>query len=576
MALIKQFLPILDTFQNFSFENFRCDLWAGLTVGTILIPQGMAYAMLAGMPPIYGLYAGLIPLLIYAFFASSTRLSLGPVAVSALLVLAGVSQIAEPFSAQYISLVITTGLLVGIAQVLMSFIRLGFLVNFLSHPVISGFTSAAAIIIVISQLGDGLGIKIPKFSHSLDTLKYAIAHINQVHLISAALCIGSIVIMLICKKISKKIPGPLLVVTLGIALSYFLKLENLGVDIIKDVPNGLPAFEWPQLNREIISQLLPVVLAVTIIGIVESIGIAKALENKHKDHTVRPNQELFALGIAKILGSFFQAIPTSGSFSRSAINSDNNAKSTLSSLVSVMLVALTLLFFTSVFYHLPKSVLAAIILLAVLSLFDYKEAKFLWYAHKQDFTMMMVTFFATLIFGIEEGVFAGVILSILLVLYRSARPQAVELGNIPGTEFYKDIDRFKQAECSDNAIIMRFDDQLYFGNAAFLKEQINTLINKRPTKPKYFILDGSNINDIDSSGLHVLKDIDLELKANGIDLHLCGAIGPVRDRLKLGNLLNEEDKHHMAVHSCVNFINTNEYSDNKIICRPSNPMQTNI
>jgi len=545
-------------------------------VGTILIPQGMAYAMLAGVPPIYGLYAGLIPLIIYATFASSTRLSVGPVAVSALLVIAGISQLAEPFSAEYISLVITAGLLIGVMQFLLSIFRMGFIVNFLSHPVISGFTSAAAIIIVISQLGDGLGINIPRLPHSLETFKHAFTHISEANLISAGLCFGSILLMLIFKKINKSIPGPLIVVVIGILLSYFLDLNKYGVDIIKDVPDGLPHFKIPEFNLSLFERLFPTVLAVTIIGIVESIGIAKALENKHKDHTVKPNQELFALGISKLIGSFFQAIPTSGSFSRSAINSNANGKTVVSSLITALLIGLTLLFFTSLFYYLPKSVLAAIILLAVIGLFDLKEAKYLWRTHKRDFAMMMITFFTTLVFGIEEGVFTGVVLSILLVLYRSSKPQIVELGNIPGTEFYRDCKRFIQAEKVEEALILRFDNQLYFGNTTHFKESINQLVNACKKPIKYLILDASNINEIDSSGLHVLSDLDQDLKANNIDLHLCGAIGPVRDQLKLGNLLNEADKHHMRVHECVNFILTAKHSDNEIICRPTNPMQTNI
>lgn len=533
----------------------------------------MAYALLAGMPPIYGLYASLIPIVIYALFATSTKLSIGPVAVSALLVLAGVSQIAVPGSQEYISYVITAGLLIGILQLVLGFCRMGFLVNFLSHPVIAGFTSAAAIIIIISQLKDALGLKIVNSSNTLTTLKSAISEIGNVNWITAGLCLASLISIVFFKKISRKIPGPLIVVVLGIILSYYFKLESYGVEIIKDIPVGLPTFHLPVLSFEVFQKLYPTVLTVTLIGIVESIGIAKALEAKHKDHKVSPDKELIALGLSKISGAFFQAIPTSGSFSRSAINSDSGSKTQVAGIVTVLMIVLTLLFMTTLFYYLPKASLAAIILLAVISLFDYKEAKHLWKTNRKDFLMMSITFFATLILGIEPGVICGVAMSILLVLYKSSKPPMAELGNILGTRYYKNLERFEQAAGVPGTLILRFESQMFFGNSTYFKESVYERINNHHEKVNYVILDGSQISDIDSTAMHMLKDLDNDLKTKNIELHLCGAIGSVRDNLHKSGLLGEMDKHHVNVHAAVELIQNN---DSSMICRPIDPLQTNV
>ncbi len=565
--------PFLDTIRSYKRKDLKDDLLAGLTVGTILIPQGLAYASLAGVPPIYGLYAGLVPLIIYALYASSTKLSVGPVAVSALLVFSGVSKIAAPSSEQYISLVITLGLLVGIVQIIIGICRFGFLANFLSHPVIAGFTSAAAIIIVLSQLKDALGLDLEQYESTLANMWGFLKNIGDIHLPTLTVTIVSLAFILLAKKISSKIPGALLALVIATVSSYLFSFESYGIDIIREVPAGLPTPSIPYFDLETINILTTTVLAVTIIGIVESIGIAKALESKHKDHNLDPDQELLALGLAKVGGSFFQAIPTSGSFSRSAINSNTGGKTTVSSLISAMLVLVALLFLTTTFYYLPKAVLAAIILLAVLSLFDYKEALYLWKTNKRDLALMLATFVLTILLGIEAGVMSGVALSIMLVLYRSSKPYVVELGQVTGTEYFKDPKRFSSAQLIDLITIFRFDHQLYFGNAAFFKEQLYNILDETDREIEYVLLDASHINDIDSTGMHMLKDLVTDLDSKGIELHISGASGPVRDRLYVSGLLNEIDKHHVNLTDAVLWIQKNElqHSDNSI-----DPLQTNI
>ncbi len=524
---------------------------AGLTVGIMLVPQGMAYALLAGMPPIYGLYGGLIPLFLYALFGTSRQMAVGPVAVSALLVLGGVSQLATPETPEYISLVITAGLLIGIAQITLSFLRLGFLVNFLSHPVVAGFTSAAAIIIGISQLKDFLGFHIPKFTESYETLFYAIEHFGETNWISVILCISAIALMVVFRAISRSIPGALIVVVIGTFLSWLFDLESYGLNIVKEVPEGLPIFQAPTIDLATIQQLIPTVLTVTIIGIVESLGIAKVLEAKHQNYDVRPNQELFALGISKIGGAFFQAIPSSGSFTRSAINNEVGAKTTVSSIITFLLIALTLLFLTPLFYYLPKAILAAIILMAVKSLFDYKEAVHLWHTHKEDFAMMMITFMVTLVVNIPIGIATGVLLSAGANLYRSSKPHIAILGQIPGTVHFRNIRRFSRAKELKGKVIMRFDDQLYFANATYFKDAIKKVVKDCNRPLTYFYLDATNIHGLDSSGLTTLKEVYKNLQKQGIQLCICGATGPVRDMLYRSGFMAElgNENHFVYLYS---------------------------
>lgn len=554
-----RWFPIIESLDGYDRSKFGQDLTAGLTVGVMLIPQGMAYAMLTGMPPIYGLYGGFVPLFLYAIFGSSRQMSIGPVAISSLLVLAGVSQLAEPGSQAFIELVILTGLLVGVAQMLMSFLRMGFLVNFLSHPVLVGFTSAAAVIIGVSQLKDLLGIAIPRFPHSYDTLFYAVGHIGETQMLSVFFCLGALALILLFRRLHRSIPGPLIVAVIGTLLAWYFQLENQGLSLVKEVPEGLPAFELPVMNWDKMILVLPTVFTVTVICVVESIGIAKVLEAKHQNYEVRPDQELLALGVSKLVGAFFQSLVTSGSFSRSAVNDEAGAKTGVASIVAAALVGLTLLFLTDLVYFLPKAILAAIILLAIKSLFDLKGAIHLWHTHRRDFWMMLVTFLVTVVFGIGEGVVAGVTLSLLTVLYRSSKPHLAVLGKLPGTQFYRNIKRFQDAQQSDEILIIRFDDQLYFGNASYFKENIKRLVGEKGPNLRLLIMDASSMHDIDSTGIQALEDIYNYLKERNITLNLCGVIGPVRDMLFRVDLIEGFGKENffMYVHNAEDAFYTN-------------------
>lgn len=572
--MLKSLFPIIDSVRGYTPKDWRTDILAGITVAIMLVPQGMAYAYLAGMPPIYGLYAGLVPLFIYGLFGTSRQLSIGPVAVSALLVLTGVSQIAEVGTPEYISLVLLAGFLIGVFQLLLGLFKGGFLVNFLSHPVIIGFTSAAAIIIAISQLKDAFGFVIPRFAHTYQTLVYTIQHLAETNWVSLTVCLSSLLIMLALRRISRAIPGALIVVVLGTFLAWYFDLAALGLAIVGTVPEGLPELFIPDLSGDNIRLVSTTVFTVGIIGVVECISIAKVLEGKHQTYVIRPNQELLAIGLSKIAGAFFQALPSSGSFTRSAVNDDSGAKSGVSSIFTALIIALTLIFLTPLFFYLPKAVLAAIILLAVKSLFDFKAAYHLWKIHKGDFAMMLITFIITLIFGIEEGVITGVLISLLAVLYRSAKPHIAVLGQLPGTTVYRNLNRFEQAESRDDILIVRFDDQLYFSNAEAFKDCIKTLVRERKDFLRLMILDASSIHDIDSSGLLALEEVFNFLQRHQVKLYLCSVIGPVRDMLHKSGLREKigRENQFLKIHDAVTYFKSDERDQNRF--RAAN--QTNL
>lgn len=552
---LKRYIPIFDWGSKYTRAEGRKDLIAGLTVCAVLVPQGLAYAMLAGAPPIYGLYAGIFPLIIYAIFGSSRQLSVGPVAISSILVWAGISQVAQPGSEEYISLLILAGLLIGILQVLLSFLRAGFLVNFLSKPVIYGFTSAAAIIISVSQLKYLFKIGIPQSSYVHETCWYVLKHIQETHVLTFVICLSTIAFIVILKKINKAIPNAIIALILGVVITRFFELDKQGLDIVGKIPQGLPQFVMPDWSIENIRLVFPTVLTVTIINVVESIGIAKALESKHDYYMVRPNQELFAIGASKVGGAFFQSIPTSASFSRSAINNDAGARTGMASIITAVFIILTLLFLTPLFYYLPNAILAAIILVSVLGLFEYKKFIHLWKVRRSDFYMMLNTFLVTLIFGIEEGVLAGVVLSILMVLFWSSKPHIVELGKLPNTSHYRNINRFSDAIHSKDILIIRFDASLYFGNASHFRERTKWFIKAKGPDLKLFILDASNINDIDSTGMEVFKELITDLKQKDIQFYLSGAIGPVRDLLFKDQIMDDigESNQFMDVDDAMNY-----------------------
>ncbi|HJL19741.1 MAG TPA: solute carrier family 26 protein [Sandaracinaceae bacterium LLY-WYZ-13_1] len=555
MNTLRRWIPALDWLRGYDRKkDLPGDLTAGLTVAVMLIPQAMAYAMLAGLPPIVGLYASVFPLFIYALFGTSRQLAVGPVAMVSLLVATGVGAIAEPGSQAFIVYAVVVAGMVGVIQLAMGVFRLGALVSFLSHPVISGFTSAAALIIGLSQLKHLLGIDIPRSPHLHELLMNAGSKITETHLITLGIGAASIALLMGLKKWNPRFPGALSVVVLGTLATWGLGLHERGVAIVGDVPAGLPSpsvpgFDWSQLG-----ELLPTALAISLVGFMESISVAKALARKHK-YEVEANKELVGLGLANVVGFFFGAYPVTGGFSRTAVNDQAGARTPLASMITAAMIGVSLLLFTPLFYFLPKAVLAAIVMTAVFGLIDVKEPRHLWKVKKTDALLLGLTFVVTLFVGIEEGIGAGVVASLALFVYRSTKPHNAVLGKLPGTENYRNVDNFEDAEEVPGLKIWRFDASFYFANADYFRDQIDELlITTDDEKPvRAILLDAAGINDLDASAETMLHDIHERLEAAGIALYFANVKGPVREVMKRGGLTEKVGQDHFFfdVHEAV-------------------------
>lgn len=566
--------PVLRTFQGYNSQIFKGDLNAGITVGIMLIPQGMAYALLAGMPPVYGLYASIIPLLIYALFGTSRQLAVGPVAMVSLLIIAGVGEITEVGSDRFIQLAVLTALGVGIVQFLMGLFRMGFLVNFLSHPVLSGFTSAAALIIGASQIKNLLGVNLPRTNYVHEIIAGLSQQISEIEPITTAIGIGAIAAIIFIRKWKKTFPSALFVVAAGTLVTFGLGLADEGVKIVGEVPKGLPSFDAGFVSFSDMRLLIPIILVISLVSYMESIAVAKAIAKKH-GYKVDANQELIGLGMANIGGSFFQSFPTTGGFSRTAVNDQSGANTTLAAVISAGIIALTVLFLTPLFYYLPSAVLAAIIMVAVAGLFDYKEMIHLWKTDRKDFVMLMVTFVATLALGIEEGIGIGVLISLALVIYSSSKPHSAELGRLGESNTFRNIDRYRDAVVTDDVMIYRFDAPIYFANVDHFKEMIDRKIEKHGDRLKLIILDASAINTIDSTGIHMLTELIRELNEHEVSFYIASAIGPVRDKLKKSGVveLMGEHTYFFDVNDALKY---HQKEDVKIKKRKFNPLQTNV
>jgi SulP family sulfate permease len=545
---MQKYIPLLEWLPKYKKSNLLKDSIAGFTVGIILVPQAMAYAMIAGLPPVYGLYTALVPVLMYVFLGTSKQISVGPVAMDSLLVAAGLGALAITGIENYIAMAIFLAFLVGAIQLLLGLFKMGFLVNFLSKPVISGFTSAAAIIIIFSQLKHLLGAPIQDNNHFHQLVSNIFQNISATNVYDLAIGIIGILAIILLKKWNKKIPSILLVVVFGILLVYFLKLENYGVKIVGLIPTGLPGFTLPEFNLEKALELWPMAITIALVGYLEAISIGKALEEKAGEETIEANQELVALGVSNMVGSFFQSYTSTASFSRSAINGASGAKTNLSALFGVLLVVGTLLFLTPIFYFLPNAALASIIMVSVFGLIDLDYAKQLWDKRKDEFSILLITFLITLFVGIPQGILIGVLSSLLLMVYKTSKPHFAILGNIKGTDYYKNVNRFVDEIINrDDLLIVRFDAQLYFGNCGFFKKQLYKEIDKKGIALKAVILNAEAINYIDSSGAQILAKVIREIHQKNIQFYIAGAIGPARDVIFNSGIIEELHKEFLFV-----------------------------
>ncbi|NOQ71244.1 MAG: sulfate permease [Crocinitomix sp.] len=563
---MKKFIPILDWLPNYKKKNLSGDLSAGITVGVMLIPQGMAYAMLAGLKPIYGLYASTVPLILYAIFGTSRQLAVGPVAVVSLLIASGVGALAEIGSESFLGMAILLSLMIGVFQLLMGLFKVGFIVNFLSHPVLSGFISAAAIYIAFSQMKHILGVSIPR-GKVHETVQNIYLKFGEINKYTLAVGLGGIATIIILKRISKKIPFPLVVVLLGMGIGYLLGLDAApyAVSIVGEVPDGLPSFGVPTVSYDAVTSLIPIALTIALIGFTESIAVAKSIQKKHKNYEIDASQELLALGVANIGGSFFQAFPTMGGFARSAVNDQSGAKTNLAGIISATVVILTLLFLTPYFYYLPNAILASIIIVAVFGLIDFKEAKHLWKTDRRDFAMFMITALATLVLGVEEGIMVGVGISIVALLIRVSYPHIAELGLDEKSRKYLNVERFEHINTEDEILIVRFDAQLFFANTRYFQDKLKKLEEKRENL-KVVILDASGINGMDSTAVHAILDLVADYKKHNIRFLMSSVRGPVRDIMRRTKLRSEigEDNFFLSIEDALQYLETNtqkEYQD---------------
>ncbi len=522
-----KWLPFMSWLPSYDRSNLGGDMAAGLTTAVMLIPQAMAYAMLAGLPPVVGLYASIVPVAIYAFFGTSRQLAVGPVAMVSLLVASGVGAIAGGSIETAVALAVLLALMVGVMQLLMGVGRLGFLVNFLSHPVISGFTSAAALIIGFSQLKHLLGLEIARSNHIHKIIGAALEQIGQVQPATVLIGLASILLLVGLKRWKPVFPRALAVVVLGTVAVWGLRLDEAGVAIVGSVPAGLPSPSMPTMDWESIRALLPIAVTISLVSFMESVSVARAFARRNR-YEIDANQELIGLGLANIGGSFFGGYPVTGGFSRTAVNGQAGARTPLASLVTAAMVALALLLLTPLFHFLPKATLAAIIMTAVFGLVDVAEVKHLWHVKRADLALLGLTFIATLTLGIEEGILAGVGASMVWFVVSTTRPHTAVLGQLPGTTDYRNIKNHPQAQTRPGILIVRIDARFYFGNVSFLKETLARLEAQATVPVHTIIIDASSVNQLDSSADSALHELFDDYQRRGIRLLFSGVKMPVR------------------------------------------------
>lgn len=549
--MLKRYLPMINWLSAYNKHALASDMVAAIIVTIMLIPQSLAYAMLAGLPPEVGLYASILPLLAYTLFGTSHTLSVGPVAVISLMTAAAVGNLALEGSGEYLVAAIALAFISGIILVLMGLLKLGVLANFLSHPVISGFITASGLLIAASQLQHLLGISAS--GHNLLEILQAVAtNIQHTNLPTLAIGGGAVLFLFWSRKglapllarcglsphvaalVSKT--GPVLAVITTILVVWTADLAQQGVQIVGSIPAGLPAFTLPHFDSELWQQLLVSALFISLVGFVESVSVAQTLAAKRRQR-IAPNQELIGLGAANIGSALAGGFPVTGGFSRSVVNFDAGAQTPAAGAFTALGIALAALFLTPLLFFLPQATLAATIIVAVLSLIDIGAIKRTWQYSRSDFSAMLVTILLTLMQGVEIGIIAGVSLSLLLFLHRTSTPHSAVVGLVPGTEHFRNIERH-QVITHPHLVTLRMDESLYFANARHLEDRVYALIVKQPAV-KHLVLMCPAVNLIDASALESLEAINHRLDDSGVTFHLSEVKGPVMDRLQHSHFLDQ-------------------------------------
>ena len=547
---LKRYLPILGWAPEYDRRQATSDLVAAIVVTVMLIPQSLAYALLAGLPAQVGLYASILPLVVYAVFGTSRTLSVGPVAVAALMTAAALAPVAEAGTAAYAAGAILLAVMSGLMLTLMGLLRLGFLANFLSHPVISGFITASGIVIAASQCKHIFGIDAS--GHNLLSIVRSLgASIADTNMPTLMIGVGALLFLLFARKHLKPIltgmglsghmadlltkTAPILAVLVTTLVAWQLELADSGVRLVGHVPSGLPELTMPPMDWDLWEQLAISALLISVVGFVESVSVGQTLAAKRRQR-IDPDQELIGLGTANLASGFSGGMPVTGGFSRSVVNFDAGAETPAAGAYAAVGIALATLFLTPAIAYLPKATLAATIIVAVISLIDLPALARTWRYSRTDFGAMLATIVLTLVHSVEAGIIAGVALSIGLFLYRTSRPHSAVVGRVPGTEHFRNVLRH-DVELCPKVTFLRVDESLYFANARFLEETVMDLVASEPELSD-LVLVCPAVNLIDASALESLEAINERLKASGIRLHLSEVKGPVMDRLRDTELLS--------------------------------------
>ncbi|MAP94938.1 MAG: sodium-independent anion transporter [Ponticaulis sp.] len=548
---LASYFPILSWGRTYNGQTFLNDGVAALIVTIMLIPQSLAYALLAGLPPEIGLYASILPLLVYAIFGTSRTLAVGPVAILSLMTAAAAGKIAATGTPQYVEAALVLALLSGAMLFALGLFRMGFLSNFLSHPVISGFITASGIIIAASQLKHIFGVSVS--GHNLiEIIVGLFEQVSEINLPTLLIGVSSLLFLFWVRSSLKPVlktiglgektatiiarAGPVFAVIASILVVGILRLDQAGVRILRDVPTSLPSIGLPQFDADMWSELISSSALIALIGFVESVSVAKTLAAKRRQR-IDPNQELIALGASSMSAGVSSGYPVTGGLARSAVNFDAGAETPAAGAFTAVGIALATLFLTPFLYFLPQAVLAATIIVAVLSLVDIKALRTVWAYSKSDFAAMAATILMTLGFGVELGILTGVGLSLLLHLYNTSRPHFAFVGQVPGTQHFRNIDRHTVVT-SEEVLTLRVDESLYFANARFLEDTVDATLSTHP-QMQHLILMCPAVNRIDASGLESLEAINSRLKEANVTLHMSEVKGPVMDRLQTTHFLEE-------------------------------------
>ncbi|WP_104511197.1 SulP family inorganic anion transporter [Acinetobacter indicus] len=541
-------LPAWQWLKHYNTVTLKSDLLASLIVIAMLVPQGMAYAMLAGLPPVMGLYASVLPMIIYAFFGSSPTLSIGPVAIISMMTFATLNPLFEVGSPVYIQAACLLALMVGVISLLLGMLRFGFLIQLISHPVIKSFIIASALLIALGQLKFLFNVplqanNIPEFVLSV------FEYIGLMHWESLIFGIASILFLVFMPKffnleaVKQRLGAsgfiikslPLVLVVVSIALVYFFNLQQVGIKTVGEIPSGFPALSMPFWNLELVLQLLPGAAMIAMISFVESLSIAQATALQQRSQ-LNSNQELIALGAANIGAGLSSAFPVTGSLSRTVVNADAGAKTSMAGVLSSLFIVLVSLYFTGFFRDLPLTVLAATIIVSIWKLVELKPFIDTWCYSKADGLAMWITFFGVLFIDISTGLIIGIVSTFILLLWRISRPHIAEIGLVEGTQHFRNIQRH-QVMTSAKVLSIRIDEDLTFLNSNTLKGFLINAVSQKP-ELEHVVINGSSISAIDLSALEMLEDLDNELRKLNIQLHFSEVKGPVMDKLQRSKLLN--------------------------------------